>query len=169
MVARSASRNGSNNLVEKLAARLKEPAALDEPFIIEDRIPQTRSRHVLVIWDAWRSRDRTARSTVIMDAFEAAGVLKGDTIRMALGLTQQEALDMGYLPFKIVPTHRKTDRATLGQLRKALNSVGGIHIRTGASHELRFPSQGHAEEAYRQLTAKLPGPYWAIVQEVASD
>ena len=74
---------------------------------------------------------------------------------------------MGYLPFKIVSTRRKEDPVTLDRLSNALAPVGGIHIRTGTSHELRFPSQEYAEEPYRQLAAKIPGPYWAIVQEVS--
>jgi hypothetical protein len=166
MVARSPAEKTVEKLVDQLAARLKEPLGLDEPFVLQDRIPQTRSRHVVVIWDEWQDRDRPDRSAIIMDAFVKAGALNGDAIRVALGLTQQEALDMGYLPFKIVSTHRKTDPVPLHQLRNALESVGGIHIRTGTSHELRFPSQEYAQEAYRELAERVPGPYWAIVHEV---
>jgi hypothetical protein len=102
-----------------------------------------------------------------MDAFDQARLLEGDTIRVALGLTQQEALHMGYLPYKIVSMHRSTDPVTPNELRKALKSIGGVHVRTGASHELRLPSQEHAQEAYRQLAALIPGPDWAIVQEAS--
>ncbi len=167
MVTRSPQKQIVKKLVGELAARLKDPLVLDEPFILQDRIPQTRSLHSLVIWDGWRNLDRVARSGIIMDAFADADVLKGDTIRVALGLTQEEAFDMGYLPFKIESTHRETDPVPLGELQAAFDSVGGIHIRAGASHQLRFPSREYADEAYRQLSTKLPGPYWAIVQEVA--
>jgi hypothetical protein len=85
---------------------------------------------------------------------------------MALGLTQEEAAEMGYLPFQIVAIVRKTDPVGPNDVRKAMESVGGIHVKVGASLQLRYPSQEYAEEAYRQLALKIPGPYWAITQEV---
>lgn len=167
MVAKSAADKSSKKLVDALVSRLKGPLTLEEPFILQDRIPQTRSRHVLVIWDAWRQLEPAARSAIIMDALSEAGMLKGDSVRVAVGLTQEEALDLGYLPFKIVSTVHKSDPVRFDDVRAAFESVGGIHVRTGASHQVRFPSQEHAEEAYRRLASKIPGPYWAIVQEVA--
>src|SRR5687767_3159153 len=70
-------------LTDRLSARLKAGLSLDEPFIVEQRIAQTHSRHVLVIWDAWQNLPRDARGAIIMDAYETAKVLKGDTIRVA--------------------------------------------------------------------------------------
>jgi hypothetical protein len=168
MVARTPTNNASRTLVDQLATRLRGGLSLDEPFIIEDRVPQTHSRHVVVIWDAWKSLGREDRSRIILDAYRSSNGLRGDTVRVALGLTQQEAFDMGYLPFGIVTTVRKTDRVALNDVRKALDSVGGIHIKVGSSRQVRFPSLEHAEEAHRQLSAKIPGPVWAITQEVAA-
>jgi hypothetical protein len=137
---------------------------LEEPYIIQDRVPQTRSRHAVVIWDAWSGMDRAERSRIIADAFEDAGV--HDAIRVAMGLTQQEALGMGYLPYQIVANWKKTDGAqVLHAIKKAIEDAPGIHVRTGSSEQLRYPTLEHAREAYRELSSALPGPYWAIVKE----
>jgi hypothetical protein len=167
MLPRASASTSVASLVKQLAAKVGRPRSLSEPFILEDRIPQTRSRHVVVIWDAWGNLARADRSKIILDAFQTANHLNGDTVRVALGLTQQEAFDLGYLPFQIVATIRETDRVKRDNVRKALESVGGIHVKVGNSHQLRFPSQEYAEDAYRQLAAKIHGPYWAITQEVA--
>lgn len=151
-------------LADQLADRLKGPVGLDEPYVIQDRIPQTRSRHVVVIWDSWDMLDRTQRSHIIADAFRDAGV--GDAIRVAVGLTQQEALSMGYLPYQVVANWRKADGAQILQdLKRAIEETPGVHVRTGSSVQLRYPTLEHAQEAYRHLSEAVPGPYWAIVKE----
>jgi hypothetical protein len=34
--------------------------------------------------------------------------------------------------------------------------------------QLRYPALAHAQEAYRDLSAAIPGPYWAIVKDDGS-
>jgi hypothetical protein len=151
-------------LVGQLADRIRGPLSLDEPYIIQARVPQTHSRHAIVIWDAWKDADRDERNRIITDAFEDAGIR--DAIRVAMGFTQQEALGMGYLPYQVVANWRKTDGASVFQaIKRAIENARGIHVRTGASVQLRYPSLEHAQEAYRDLSAAVPGPYWAIVKE----
>src|SRR5688500_7340604 len=128
-------------LTDQLSAQLKAELSLDEPFIVEQRTAQTQSRHVLVIWDAWQNLPRDTRAAIIMNAYRAANLLKGDTIRVALGLTQEEALDLGYLPFQITTTVRNTDPVDFKDIRKALEGVGGIQVKVGSSLQVRFPSQ----------------------------
>jgi hypothetical protein len=72
---------------------------------------------------------------------------------------------MGYFNFRIITTRRQGDRASLGTLRRAMQSVGGLHVAVGNSFELRFATLEQAQEAYRQLSQQVPGPYWAIVEE----
>jgi len=154
-------------LVGQLADRIRNPAGLDEPYIIQDRIAQTGSRHVVVIWDAWDGMGRSERGRVIADAFHDAGVQ--DVIRVAMGLTQQEALSMGYLRYQIVANLKKTDEPEVYQaIKVAIRGAPGIHVRTGSSIQLRYPTLDHAQEAYRKLSASVPGPYWAIVKEEGS-
>jgi hypothetical protein len=151
-------------LITQLAKRIRGPLSLDEPYIIQDRVPQTRSRHAIVIWDAWSDLDRAERGRIIAEAFEDAGV--HDAIRVALGLTQQEALNMGYLPIQIVSNWKNADGArVLRAIKKAMHDARGVHVRTGSSVQLRYPTLEHAREAYRDLGAAIPGPYWAIVKE----
>lgn len=165
MTMRMQSDRTKHKRVAELAHRIKSPLVLAEPFILQDRIAQTRTRHVVVIWDDWDDLDSAARSQVIVDAFNAADVLGEDSVSVAMGITQQEAMQMGYLPYGIVTTRKGTDPVSLEQPRHAMENVGGIHIRTGSSHQLRFPSLDLAKEAYRQLLGVIPGPYWAITQE----
>jgi hypothetical protein len=166
MPVRSQHTTRAQRLTAALTERLYGPLSLDEPFVIEDRVPQTRSRHAVVIWDAWKDLSREERSNIILDAYSSSNRLRGDTVRVAMGLTQEEAFDIGYLPFQIVSTIRNADPIDRDAARRALDSVGGIHVRVGSSEQVRFPSQEYAQEAYRQLTSKFPGPYWAITQEV---
>ena len=101
---------------------------------------------------------------MIADAFEDAGVQ--DAIRVAMGLTQQEALSMGYLPYQIVANWKKTDGEPVFQaIKQAIRNAPGVHVRTGSSEQLRYPSLDFAQEAYRHLSAAVPGPYWAIVKD----
>jgi hypothetical protein len=151
-------------LTVQLAARIAGEPSATEPYIIQDRVPQTHSRHVVVIWDAWDEMDRTARSQIIADAFRQTGIR--DNLTVALGLTQQEAMSMGYLPYQIIANWKKGDgERAFKALRKAVREAPGVHVRTGASEQLRYPSLEHAQDAYRHLSAVVQGPYWAIVKE----
>src|SRR5436309_500550 len=114
----------SNPLVMTLATRLAQPlTSLTEPFIIEDEVRQTKSLHVVVIWDKWKSLDRAARSKVILDAYDAAGRTGSRTVTVAMGLTQREALQLGLLRYSIIITHRKGDKVSLRDLQKAYESA----------------------------------------------
>jgi len=151
-------------LVGPLADRIRGQLSLEEPYIIQDRVPQTHSRHAVVIWDAWSELDRAERSQIIAEAFEDAGIR--DSIRVAMGITQQEALSMGYLPYQIVGNWKRDDGPrVLRAIKKAMDDARGVHVRTGSSIQLRYPSIEHAQEAYRHLSAAVPGPYWAIIKE----
>src|SRR5947209_7682221 len=100
----------NERLVKKLAQELRTPSSNVQPLILEERIPSTKSRHVRVIWDAWKDLGDEQRSAVITDAYaEAEGQQAADDITIAEGLTPQEALALGLLPFKVVPTRKKND------------------------------------------------------------
>ena len=72
---------------------------------------------------------------------------------------------MGFLSYSIVTTRRKSDKASLDSLAKAMATAGGIVVKVGSATQLRFATLEQAENAYRDLSQKVPGPYWAIVQE----
>lgn len=152
------------SLVNQLADRIRNRTSLEEPYMVEDRVQQTGSRHVAVIWDAWADLDRPARGRIIADAYHDAGIQ--DTITVALGITQQEALELGYLPYQIAANWKASDGQGIRvRLRRALETAPGVHVKTGSSQQLRYPTLGHAQEAYRHLSQQVPGPYWAIIKE----
>ena len=155
-------------LVDDLARRLTAPAGLNEPFILQDRIPQSKTRHAVVIWDRWDGMDRVERSKIILDAYKKSGILHNDSITVAMGLTQQEALQMGFLPYSIVTARRESEPVKLENMRTAMEKAGGVQVRTGALLQLRFPTLELAQEAYTLLAKKIPGPYWLIQQETGS-
>jgi hypothetical protein len=153
-----------HRLVEKLVDRIRDPVSLEEPYIVQDRVPQTHSRHVVVIWDAWDRLGGAERAKIITDAFEDAGI--PDAIRVAMGITHQEALDMGYLPYQTVSNWKKSDGEEVRQaIKKAIEKTPGIRVQTGSSSQLRYPTIEHAQEAYRRLSEVVPGPYWAIIKQ----
>ena len=151
-------------LVKELAARIAAPQAAEEPYIVQDRVPQTRSRHVVVIWDAWEDLDASERGRIITDAFARAGI--DDIIQVAMGVTQQEAIDSGYFPYRIIANLKGADGKKVSTaVRKAMEQAPGVQVRIGSSLQLRYPTLEHAQEAYRELSAAVPGPYWAIVKD----
>jgi hypothetical protein len=153
------------DLVNELAKCLGPGVRLEQPFLLQDRIPQTRARHVVVIWDRWSAVEKQHRSKVIVDAYEQAGLLGDDTITVAMGITQEEALEMGFLPYSIGTMRRRGDPVSEKQLRQALQSVGGVRVAIGSSLQVRFPTKEHAQEAYRKLCQDVQGPYWEIIEE----
>lgn len=156
-------------LVDDLYAILRHPGSShDEPLIVENQIDQTKSVHVVVIWDRLESMSPADRSKVILDAYAKAKKLRGATITVAMGLTSEQALRMGFLPFSIVSTRRTGDKASLQRVETAMADVGGTMLKIGSSTQLRFPTLAQAEDAYRKLSQEIPGPYWAIVHEQSS-
>jgi hypothetical protein len=156
-------------LIDQLATRLRQGETLEEPYVLQDRVGQTRTRHAVVIWNAWLNEDRQTRSHIIVEAFSLAGKIAADTLTVALGLSQREAMEYGYLRFQVQGLWKKEDGAALrAQIRRAVDATPGVHIRTGTSVELRYPTLDLAQEAYRQLSERIPGPYWVIAVEQPS-
>jgi hypothetical protein len=154
------------SLGNELSAILLQPGELPgEPFVVEDQIAQTKSLHVIVIWDEWKDLSQTDRSEIIMDAYAKAKRLATANITVAMGLTSEEALRAGFLTYGIVAMRRHGDKASLAELTRAMVNVGGVVLKIGDSTQLRFPTREQAEDAYRKLSQNLPGPYWAIVQD----
>lgn len=82
-----------------------------------------------------------------------------------MGLTSEQALRMGLLPYSIITTRRQGDPTSSEELAKAMEGAGGVVVRVGSSTQLRFATLEQAEDAYRHLSQQVPGPYWAIVHE----
>ena len=102
-----------------------------QPLILEEKVPSTKSRHVRVIWDRWKELDDEQRSAVIIDAYtQAEGAETANEITIADGVTPQEALALGLLPFKVVPSRKKNDSIPIegyqaAQAKEARNTLLG--------------------------------------------
>jgi hypothetical protein len=71
-----------------------------EPIIIEDTQKNRGSRHLFVIWEAWKDLNQEHRSEMIMDVYE--NLLKKQNrekdifdVTVAMGLTAEEAQRLG--------------------------------------------------------------------------
>ncbi len=167
--ARNSQAHRAQTLVDRLSAALRLPdSCRGEPLIVESQIAQTRSMHIVVIWDQWKNQSPAERSKIILEAYTDAKRLRGSTITVAMGLIGEEALRMGFLPYSIVTTRRHGDKASSDKLAKAMLGAGGVVVKIGSSTQLRFATLGQAEDAYRKLSQQVAGPYWAIVQEQAA-
>jgi hypothetical protein len=157
-------RNGHRQAVDYLANKLSQPIDnLSEPFVVENSISQTNTLHSLVIWDRWSKMNSAERSKLILDAYRQSNRAPGKSITVAMGLTQREALELGFLRYSVISTHRKGDPVSLSEIKRAYENAGGIIETVGSSTVHRYPTQEAAETAYRELTKKVPGPYWALV------
>lgn len=158
-------------LVKELAKRLRQPSeSPDKPLVVVNRIPQTKSVHILVIWSKWKGLAIPQRSRVIAEAFAAAFPDENSVVRLPMGLTPGEALTQGHLRYLIVPSVRPADHVTAKQLKDAMASAGGILMRIGDERRLRFATRDQAQEAYRRLLTKINKPIWTLAEEsVSSD
>jgi hypothetical protein len=147
----------NERLVKKRAQELRTPSSNVQPLILEERVPSTKSRHVRVIWDAWKDLGDEQRSAVITNAYaEADGQQAAEDITIAEGLLPQEALALGLLPFKVVPTRRKNDSIPAEAYQKALAGEARNTVLGPKANELRFARVEDAEEAAKRLQKALP-------------
>jgi hypothetical protein len=167
-------------LVQKLVQEFKASSTNLQPLILEEQVPSTKSRHVRVIWDAWKDLTNEQRSSVIVDAYrQAEGPGAADEITIAEGVTPPEALALGLLPFKVVPTPRRDGAAhptepqppkvKPGQIaqRRVLAEEARRTLLGPRAKELRYARLEDAESARQRLEQALPGSSWAVVQEAA--
>lgn len=131
-----------------------------QPLVHEMRIAGTDVLQVVVLWERWGQVPPQERGPLILEAYEQSQPALLPKITAALGVTVQEALAMGLLPYRVVPARRKAGAVTDAQLRAALVKEGAIQTPRGLM--LCFPSRKSAEDAVRRLAAHVPGPYWAI-------
>jgi len=105
-----------------------------------------------------------------VDAYtEAEGPEVAGEITIAEGVTPQEALALGLLPFKVVPTPKKDDPVSPDEYRKPMAGEALRTLLGPKAKELRYARPEDAEQARQRLTQALPGSSWAIVQEWAVD
>jgi hypothetical protein len=144
-----------------LLTQERASATLDGPVIFEIPLEQPDRMDVMVIWDLWegiRSEDRT---DLILEAYQD----EKERIALALGVTQQEALQQQLLPYAVVPMVRRGE-VDAAQLRQAMLEEGAIAL-SPEKVALRLPTMAMAQAAHQRLCDKLPKGYWSIVQSPA--
>lgn len=158
-----------DKLVRRLVQELRKPAEDLQPLILEHEIEPTGSRHVHVIWDRWKELSEEQRSDVIWEAYtQAEGKQAAEEITIASGATPAEAVVLGLLPFKVVPTRKRHEaRPPMAQYKKVLKAEARNTLLGPDADELRYPRLEEAEEAKNRLERALAGSEWAVVQEVS--
>ncbi len=95
-------------LVDELAEEIRRPTQhAGAPVVFEDEVSQTDSIHVLVIWERWQEVPQERRGAVILDAYRSVNEARMRQIRFAIGVTPDEAIRGGYLPYKIESAIRR--------------------------------------------------------------
>jgi hypothetical protein len=154
-------------LVDALAQELRTPTqGLDAPVVFEDQVPQTRSINVIVVWQRFQEVPQERRSTLILDAYESFNKKRLQQIRFASGVTPDEAIRGGYLPYKIVPATRRSDGISPKEIRQAIEKAGAFH--TSAGLELRFPYRWLAERVLATLQHQFGEHAFALAKEMDS-
>lgn len=97
-----------NSIYEALAHRIAEEIrnpqeGMAEPVIVLEAQGQQTPTHLYVIWSEWGQLTQLERSEIALEAYgEAKGVSSARNLRVALGLTPEEAARMGieYAPIE---------------------------------------------------------------------
>lgn len=159
-----------DRLVKKLVQEFTAASTHLQPLILEEQVPSTKSRHVRVIWDAWKDLTDEQRAAVIVDAYqEAEGPEAAAEITIAEGVTPHEALALGLLPFKVVPTRKKNEPIPQEAYQATLAAAARYSLLGPKAKELRFARLEDAEEAVAGLQEALPGSSWAVIEEIATE
>lgn len=158
------------DLVERLVEELKGGRLAGQPLIDEARFPESGAIRSVVIWDRWSGLKDDERTQVILEAYERAeGSDFRAKIAIAVGLTVPEAVDAGYLPFKVVLHLRSDDPVTDAECRQAMIEEGASVVGRSIKPQLRFLTVEDAEAGRDRLIQRLPksDKVWIITQEIS--
>jgi hypothetical protein len=154
----------NEELVIELAVFLFQPPLKGQPIVIRNPVGTTGLQNLVVIWDRWHGIPLQERTEIILAANDTLETTLRVKLSLALGRTMDEAISLGYLPFRIEPICRSGNSADRDRILNALREEGAVE--TGRGLQLRFPTLEQAQDAFIELEQKVSGPYWSIVQEV---
>jgi hypothetical protein len=149
-------------LVNILANELRGQASAQGPAVFEEEVTGTDTFHVLVLWEQWQDIPTEERGAMILDAYERSAAEVAPRITVTLGVTLDEALAMNLLPYQVSPMRKSSHPVSYAELEAAMRAEGAVQ--TPAGLRMYFPSRKAAEDAYQRLSARIAGPYWAILQ-----
>ena len=151
-----------NDLLRRLVDERKGQSTTGGPSIFEIPLDQSDMLDVMVIWNDWhgvRSEDRTE---LIKEAYRD----HQEGLALALGVTYDEAIERGLLPFRVRQRFGPQLKFDDEQVRSAYFRVGGIENPEGGI-SLRYPTESIAEAAVRELQQLLPGSQWMVSHAVS--
>jgi len=156
-------------LIDALANELKTDSALVQPMIVEEEFHPTESLRADVIWDAWEKVDPERRVDIIMEAYRRVEPDRAEKLALASGHTVAEAVELGLLPFQVIPLCRSGDAVTIDQCETAMRTVGASTVDGRVT--LRFPNIEWADRCVAELKRLLPrsGEVWSVSQEIGYD
>lgn len=155
-------------LVKGLIRELTTPGDAVQPLILEEHSPTTKMRIIYVIWDAFEGSSFEERNDLILDAYKQfEGEAAEDNVVTATGLTAEEAVAYGLLPYRVEPKRRKTDRYSADDYRQAMAEEAKRTLLGPDAEELRYVRLEDAEDARKRLQARLPGSTWTLQHDEA--
>jgi len=146
-----------NDLLRRLFDERKGQSTTGGPSIFEIPLDQSDMLDVMVVWNDWhgvRSEDRTE---LIKEAYRD----HQEELALALGVTYEEAIEQGVLPYRVRQRFGPQPKFDNEQVRSAYLSVGGVE-RPDGEISLRYPTMSTAQTAVAKLQQLLPGTEWLI-------
>jgi hypothetical protein len=148
-------------VVTELAQAIAQPTKERLPLVFSNRIGSTGAINTTVVSQLWTELNHQERSDLIVEAYRNRGVTD---VPIALGLTLDEAISSGLLPYAIVPLWKQSDPVSSEEIHNVMLSEGAAETPQGLV--MRFADEKTAQDVYRRLVAKVPGPYWSICHEL---
>jgi len=158
-------------LLAELVNELKSNRKVGQPLIDEEHLPRANTIRITVIWDKWERVPNEERAATIFQAYEKVeGKEFSDRIALAIGVTYPEAIEYGFLPYRVVPRLRPGDPVTPEQCRQAFLDQGASLLLDPDEPQLRFPTKEQAEACVQRLIKQFPGsePCWGIDKELGA-
>ena len=135
-----------------------------QPLIVEESVGT--GRYVYVVWDQWEHWPEQDRTDLILEAYDKVEPAMREMLINAVGVTAEQALDLGLLRFRIAPVPKRDHdydksrvMATIANEQK--HTVLGDH-----AGELRYASVEEAEQARLRLEREYRDVHWVITEEV---
>jgi hypothetical protein len=158
------------SIVEQLADELRHNRANVQPLIDEQEF-STGLLRVNVVWDVWNGIPNEDRIDTILHAYEKCeGKQALNRIALATGWTVPEAIELGLLPYEVLPAIREGDRVTLKEAKAKMIELGASLLMGYDNPKLRFARSTDAEGFVRKLETTWPETkgIWVITKENGS-
>ena len=160
-----------HEILLQITGSLTDPRSRGVARLIQNRIGTTDQFNIVIITNLWRKVPREKRTGIALAVAEELksrpdkiGDLARGHVYTASALTFDEAISLGYFPYRIEPATEGLDEATRAKVERAFRREGPVETVDGP--QLRYPTRESARDAYRRLSEEVPGPHWVLCEEV---